>query len=164
MAVDGAAMPFPAALFDRVHHADVLCCLSAKRETLRECRRVARLGARMAFSVILLGRAPRDDGERALLQRSGPSHPDAECDYAELLRDAGWEPVECENVTAEFARCMDVLLAETAARHDALVALMGEQEAADRVVRRRSTREAVERGLLVRETFVAAARAVLDPA
>ena len=156
IAADGAVLPFPDHLFDRIHHADVLCCMERKREMLHECRRVARPSARMEFSVITLVRKPSSDEERRLLQQSGPPHPDAEADYATLLAKAGWGVLERIDVTSEFARCMDVLLEEQQVRRDALLELLGEQDYTERVVRRRGTLAAVSRGLLVREIFVVA--------
>jgi cyclopropane fatty-acyl-phospholipid synthase-like methyltransferase len=156
VAADGAALPFPDRVFDRIHHADVLCCMERKREMLDECRRVARPGARMEFSVISLARRPASDDEHRLIQQSGPPHPDAEADYAVLLSRAGWDVLERIDVTSEFGRCMDVLLDELQARRDALVELFGEQEYAERLVHRRSTRAGLSRGLLKREIFVAA--------
>jgi hypothetical protein len=123
---------------------------------LRECRRVARPGARMAFSVISLAKSPADEPGRRLLRQSGPPYPDAGADYAVLLHDTGWSMIERRDVTAEFARCMAVLLEETHARHAALLALLGEQDFAERLQRRTSTQGALERGLLKRETFVVA--------
>lgn len=155
LAADGAALPFADQSFDRIHHADVLCCMDRKPEMLRECGRVARAGARMEFSVIALVREPADDGERRLLQRSGPAHPDAGADYALLLDECGWQVHERIDVTAEFTRCMDVLLAESHARRSMLVELVGAKDYAERLERRRSTRAAVARGLLRREIFVA---------
>jgi len=156
VAASGAALPFADGCFDRVHHADVLCCMAAKREMLRECRRVARAGARMAFSVIALARTPSRDGERELLRQSGPSHPDAPGDYGTLLDEAGWTVLERTDATGEFVRCMDVLLRESQARRTQLIAMLGEQDFAERLLRRRSTQEAVRLGLLKREIFVAA--------
>jgi SAM-dependent methyltransferase len=156
LAADGAALPFPDRLFDRVHHADVLCCMERKSELLHECRRVARPRARMEFSVISLARQPASDDERRLLQQSGPPYPDAEADYAFLLGKAGWGVLEHIDVTSEFGGCMDVLLEELHARRDALLELLGEQDYAERMVHRRSTRAAIARGLLQREIFVAA--------
>ena len=132
--------------------------MAPKRAMLRECRRVARSGALMAFSVISLAAAPSDDEGRRLLQLSGPPYPDAGADYALLLRESGWDVIERLDVTAEFARCMGVLLDETRARRDALLALLGEQDFAERLQRRESTRASVERGLLKRESFVAGDR------
>lgn len=154
-AADGSALPFPDQTFDRIHHADVLCCLEPKHDVLRECRRVARRTARMEFSVITLARPPAGDGERALLQRSGPPHPDAGADYAVLLAQTGWRVLERIDVTAEFERCMAVLLEASHAQRDALIELLGEQDHAERLERRLSTQQAVSRGLLKREVFVA---------
>lgn len=155
LAADAAALPFPAGTFDRIHHADVLCCLEPKRETLRECRRVARQGARMEFSVISLAREPAGADERTLLRQSGPPWPDAGADYSELLDQAGWQLALRIDVTAEFARCIDVATLQSQLRHDDLLALLGEQDCAERRVRRRSTRAAVECGMLRREIIVA---------
>jgi len=155
LAADGAALPFADRTFDRVHHADVLCCMNRKREMLHECRRVAHARARMEFSVISLLREPANDDERQLLQQSGPPYPDAGADYAMLLTETGWKVLERIDVTAEFARCMVVLMEESHARRGALLELLGEQDYLERLERRRSTREAVERGLLKREIFVA---------
>ena len=52
VAADGAKLPFRDCAFDAVSHSDVLCCMPAKLDLLRECRRVARPSARMEFSVI----------------------------------------------------------------------------------------------------------------
>ena len=155
LAADGAALPFADHLFDRIHHADVLCCMDRKREMLRECRRVARGAARMEFSVISLAREPGGDDERRLLQQSGPPYPDAGGDYAVLLRESRWNLLERIDVTAEFVRCMDVLLEESHARRSMLAELLGEEDHAERLERRRSTREAVACGLLRREIFFA---------
>jgi len=159
VAADGVALPFADRTFDRLHHADVLCCMNRKREMLLECRRLANDRARMEFSVISLAREPADDDERQLLQQSGPPYPDAGADYAALLAQTGWKVLERIDVTAEFARCMAVLMDESHARRDALLQLLGEQDYVERLERRRSTRTAVERGLLKREIFVARLRA-----
>ena len=155
LAADGAALPFADHSFDSIHHADVLCCMDHKREMLRECRRVARAEARMVFSVILLAREPAGHDERRLLQQSGPPYPDAGADYVVLLEEAGWTLVEGIDVTAEFMRCMEVLIEESHARRAPLVDLLGDEDYAERVERRRCTRAAVARGLLRREIFFA---------
>lgn len=154
LAADGAALPFADQSFERIHHADVLCCMDDKRAMLRECRRVARAGARMEFSVIALAREPAGDDERRLLQQSGPPYPDAGADYAVLLEETGWTLVEGIDVTSEFMRCMEVLIEESHARRAALVELLGDEDHAERLERRRCTRAAVACGLLRREVFV----------
>jgi len=155
LAANGAALPFADDSFDRIHHADVLCCMERKREMLRECRRVARAGARMEFSVISLVREPASDDEKRLLQQSGPPYPEAGADYAVLLERTGWTLLERIDVTAEFVRCMQVLLEESDARRGALIELLGDEDYAERLERRRSTRAAVACGLLRREIFFA---------
>jgi ubiquinone/menaquinone biosynthesis C-methylase UbiE len=159
LAADGTALPFREHAFDRIHHADVLCCMERKREMLEECRRVARPGARMEFSVISLAREPNSDEERLLIQQSGPPHPYVEADYAVMLDRAGWTVCERMEVTQEFARCMDVLLEELQTRRHDFVVSFGEQDYADRVVHRRSTRAAISGGLLRREIFVSSCSA-----
>jgi len=155
LAANGAALPFADDSFDRIHHADVLCCMERKREMLRECRRVARAGARMEFSIISLVREPASDDEKRLLQQSGPPYPEAGADYAVLLERTGWTLLERIDVTAEFVRCMQVLLEESDARRGALIELLGDEDYAERLERRRSTRAAVACGLLRREIFFA---------
>jgi SAM-dependent methyltransferase len=153
LVADGAALPFADRTFDRIHHADVLCCMERKLEMLRECRRVGRDGAAMEFSVIALAREPRGDEERQLLAKSGPPYPDSGADYAVLLLESGWNVLERLDVTAEFTNCMDVMLQEYRARRDALLNLLGEESYTDRLDRRLSTQAAVSRGLLKREIF-----------
>jgi SAM-dependent methyltransferase len=155
LAADGAALPFADYSFDRIHHADVLCCMDRKREMLRECGRVARTGARMEFSVISLAREPAGENERRLLQQSGPPYPDAGADYAVLLEETCWTLVQRIDVTGEFTRCMEVLIEESQARRIALVELLGNDEHAERLERRRCTHAAVACGLLRREIFLA---------
>ena len=154
VAADGAALPFRDASFDAIHHADVLCCMPRKHRLLRECRRVGRMGARMAFSVISLARPPENAEEANLLQLSGPSHPDAQADYAELLGATGWRLEERGDVTSEFLRSMEVLLQQFELRRADLVSLLGAEDYEARVARRCNARAAVERGLLRREWFV----------
>src|SRR6266571_969819 len=50
---DGVRLPFEDRSFDAVSHSDVLCCLPEKLLLLQTCRRVARAGAKMMFSVIV---------------------------------------------------------------------------------------------------------------
>ena len=154
LAADGTALPFREHAFDRIHHADVLCCTDRKHDMLAECRRVARSGSTMEFSVISLARKPGNDGERQLIQQSGPPYPDVEADYGLLLKQTGWTVRERIDVTQEFARCMDTLLQELEMRRADFVKLFGEPDHADRLVHRRSTRAAISRGLLRREIFV----------
>ena len=152
---DGSALPFADRSFDRIHHADVLCCMAHKQGMLRECSRVMRAGGLMEFSVISLARQPTSEDEQRMLQRSGPPYPDAGADYAELLEEAHWTLLKRIDVTSEFTRCMEVLLDESRERQSGLVELLGEKGYAERAERLRSTRAAIEFGLLRREIFLA---------
>ena len=155
LVADGAALPFADHSFERIHHADVLCCMDHKREMLRECGRVARAGACMEFSVISLAREPAGDDELRLLQQSGPPYPDAGADYAALLEETCWTLDGRIDVAGEFMRCTGVLIEESHVRCAALVDLLGDEDHAERLERRRCTRAAVARGLLRREIFFA---------
>src|SRR5437762_7530171 len=67
---DGAALPFVDASFDAISHSDVLCCMPTKLEMLQECRRVARSGSRMVFSVIAPARKQSGNARSPPVQRS----------------------------------------------------------------------------------------------
>ncbi len=154
VAADGAALPFKDASFDALSHSDVLCCTPDKLAVLRGCRRVARGGARMVFTVIVpapsLG-AP----ERQIAIESGPPFVDVPDDYAVLLDQSGWCLQERADLTAAFLRSMRTHLEGMRARADALAALVGSDELTERMKRRQATIAAVEAGLLRRELFVA---------
>ena len=158
LAADGTALPFADHAFERIHHADVLCCMERKRELLRECRRVGSDGAEMELSVIALAREPSNHDERCLLEKSGPPYPDAGGDYAALLLEAGWDLSDRIDVTSEFSRCIDLLIQAWNSRRDALLALLGEENYAEQLEKRVSARGAVACGLLKRETFLARRR------
>jgi ubiquinone/menaquinone biosynthesis C-methylase UbiE len=151
---DGAKLPFRNAAFDAISHSDVLCCMPAKLSLLRECRRVARDGARMVFSVIAVT-PDLSDAERRIALDGGPVFVEAPNDYAVLLDQSGWQMLERIDLTAEFARCVRALVEGTKARADALTAALGREEFAERLERRQTTLTATDRGLLRREIFVA---------
>jgi SAM-dependent methyltransferase len=151
---DAASLPFRNASFDVVNHSDALCCLREKRAVLEACRRVIRDGGRMAFSVISV--APglsRDDYARAVA--NGPEFIESEADYPTLLAETGWTGLDREDVTMDFAASHRRLLRADAERQDALEALIGAAEFAERQAGWRSKLAAIEDGLLRRELFVA---------
>ena len=151
---DGAALPFAASSFDALSHSDVLCCMPAKLSMLCACRRVARSGARMVFSVIALA-ASLSASERQIAIESGPGFVDADGDYALLLEQSGWGVQERIDVTAEFAQTIRNSLEAMKLRVEALTAVLGVDEFANRVTRQQGTLAAVDRGLLKREIFAA---------
>jgi SAM-dependent methyltransferase len=151
---DAAGLPFPDASFDAVNHSDVLCCLREKRAVLQACRRVIRSGGRMVFSVISV--APglsRNDYARAVA--NGPEFIESDTDYPTLLAATGWTGLAREDITMDFAASHRRLLRADAERQDALEALIGAAEFAERQAEWRSKLAAIEDGLLRRELFVA---------
>lgn len=151
---DGAALPFENSSFDALSHSDVLCCTPDKLAVLRGCRRVARAGARMVFTVI----APAPslaDSERQIAIEGGPPFVDVPDDYAVLLDHSGWRLQERMDLTAEFLQSMRTHLQGMQDRADALAAVFGSDELTERMKRRQATIAAVGAGLLRRELFVA---------
>ena len=153
---DGAALPFNDGSFDAVSHSDVLCCLPAKLAMLQACRRVARTGAKMAFSVI--APAPYlSASELEIAIASGPAFVDVPGGYDLMLRQSGWQPLSTSDVTAEFAQRLRTSIDGMNARADAITEVVGASEFAERMKRRQDTLAAVDRALLKREIFVALA-------
>lgn len=148
------ALPFEDEVFDYISHSDVLCCLPAKLEVLRECRRLARANSVMMFSVI--APAPTvSEQQRRLAIDSGPPFVDVCDDYAELLYRSGWQVQKRINVTAQFARSVRAFHDEMRARADVLTAALGADDYQALLQRRQSGIKAIEAGLLEREVFVA---------
>lgn len=156
LAADGAALPFAEGGFDAISHSDVLCCLPAKRSVLKECRRVARQGARMVFSVIAPARSLSPEGRRLALD-AGPPYVEVPADYGELLREANWRMIERIDVTNEFLHSLKLRDAAMEATKDAVVAALGAEDFDARRQKRHATMSAVADGLLKREIFVALA-------
>jgi ubiquinone/menaquinone biosynthesis C-methylase UbiE len=151
---DGAVLPFRDASFDALNHSEVLCCTPDKLDVLRACRRVARDGSRMAFTIIAL--APSlTDSERQIAIESGPKFVDAEDDYAVLLGQSGWCMQERTDLTAALSQYMRAELDGMQARSDALARVFGSDEFAERMKRQQATIAAIDSGFLRRELFVA---------
>ena len=153
---DGAALPFIEGAFDALSHSDVLCCLPAKMSVLRECRRVAGHGARMAFSVIAAAPSLSPARHRLAL-KSGPPHVDVPADYAVLLREADWLLLERIDATDEFMQALRLRHEAMEAGKEALIESLGSDEYDMRRQHRLDLMAAVADGLLKREIFVALA-------
>ena len=156
VAADGAKLPFRDRAFDAVSHSDVLCCMPAKLELLHECRRVARPGARMEFSVIVMA-SGLSEAERRIAIDGGPSFVEVPGNYASLLEQTGWRLLEHSDVTAEFARLVRILVEGTIERRSALAEAIGSEEFSERLERRRAELVAIDCGALRRERFLAVA-------
>ncbi len=156
VAADGAALPFRDASFDAVNHSDLLCCTPDKRGVLRACRRVARDGARMAFTTISL--APSlAEAERRIAMESAPTFVESDEDYTVLLSQSEWRLQERTDLTAEFAQFMRAELEGMKARADALARVFGPDEFSARLTRQQAGIAAIDSGFLRRELFVARA-------
>lgn len=154
VAADGANLPFRDGMFAAISHSDVLCCMPAKLAMLRECRRIARAGARMAFSVIALSRNLSEPDRRRAMD-SGPPFVECHGDYSALLSESGWEVLEHVDATTGFIRAMRALLDGMRLRTDAFTELLGRDEFTERAERRHAALVATIDGLLKRELFVA---------
>jgi ubiquinone/menaquinone biosynthesis C-methylase UbiE len=156
VAGDATRLPFPSASFDAIGHSDVLCCLPAKLEALQECRRVARPGATMDFSVIAVRPGLSDDDRNAAIE-GGPPFVDAPEDYGVTLARSGWRLIQRDDVTAAFLRSLSTFVEGTIAQREALAEVYGAEEFLERMEFRQLSLAATERGLLMRERFFAAA-------
>ena len=154
VAADGAALPFRDASFDALNHSDVLCCTPDKLGVLRACRRVARDGSRMAFTIIAL--APSlAESERQIAMESGPKFVDTKDDYAVLLGQSGWWLQERTDLTAVYLQSMRTELDGMHARADALAQVFGADEFSERLKRQQAATAAIDSGYVRRELFVA---------
>ncbi len=151
---DGAALPFQSAHFDAISHSDVLCCLEPKREVLNECRRVIRPGGNMAFSVISI--APDlSAADHARAVASGPPYVEAECGYPEMLAETRWHVSEQITASGDYEETGRRYIREVEARADEMIALLGEAEFDELIVRRNRNVDAVAEGIVRRDLFVA---------
>jgi SAM-dependent methyltransferase len=156
VAADGASLPFGDASFDALSHSDVLCCTPDKVGVLRACRRVARDGAKMVFTVIYL--APSlTEAERGIAMESGPKFIDADDDYAVLLEQSGWCLQERTNVTDTFLQSMRAELDGMCARAGELAQVFGPDDFDQRLKRQEAQTAAIDSGFVRREIFVARA-------
>jgi len=153
---DGAALPFQSGCFDAISHSDVLCCLTDKFAVLQDCRRVTRTGGRMVFTVISIAHdLSAADHDRAI--KFGPPFVESMTGYPTLLHEAGWQITDCTDISAEYAKSVGSQLYAEEAHADELSELLGEAELSERLTRRRGTMQAIEKCILRREMFTAAA-------
>ncbi|NQV85894.1 MAG: class I SAM-dependent methyltransferase [Woeseiaceae bacterium] len=156
VSASGTSLPFLDRSFDRISHSDVLCCLPEKFELLQETRRVARDDGRMHFSVIL----PATDlsqFEYDEVLETGPPFVGVDGNYADLLRESGWQLTECLDVTEKYRRSVQRLVEGIQANEDELIQLLGADDLASRRQHREDQIALIERGLMRRETYAATA-------
>lgn len=151
---DAATMPFPDGSFDAVSHSDLLCCLRQKRAALKACRDVIRQDGRMAFTVISIAPGLSPEKYKQAVA-NGPEFMETEANYPTLLGQAGWTTVHFRDITPDFGASCRRQVQVDMERKDALEALIGASEFAERQAGWRSKLKAIEDGLLRRELFVA---------
>jgi SAM-dependent methyltransferase len=150
----GTSLPFDDCSFDRISHSDVLCCLPEKLELLQESRRVARDDARTHFSVIL----PAENLAAAELKEvleTGPPFVGVDGSYTDLLSDAGWQVIDCQDVTAEYEDSLQRLVDGIRSNEKELIGLLGEEDLVARREHREDQIALIKRGLMRREAYVA---------
>jgi len=150
---DGAQLPFVGPTFDAIHHADVLCCLSAKLETLKACRAVIRPDGVMAFTVIYVSEGLTGAAREKAIA-CGPPFIDADASYPEMLEQAGWRIRHQADLTDKFANTARTVLGEENRRADELIEVLGQADYDERLARRRHTVAGIEEGLNRRAMFV----------
>jgi SAM-dependent methyltransferase len=156
VSASGTALPFDDQTFDRISHSDVLCCLPEKLELLQESRRVAGDKARMHFSVILPAEGlPQPEHEKVL--ETGPPFIGVEGNYSELLRSAGWQVLDCQDVTAEYRNSLQRLVDGIHENEKELADLLGANELIAKREHREDQIALIANGSMRREAFVAIA-------
>jgi len=151
---DGTALPFRRGWFDAASHSDVLCCLAEKMAVLNACHDAVRPGGRVVFSVILV--APGLSGaayERAVA--GGPPVVETAASYPTMLRQADWRLTDRVDLTDTFRASLRRMLDIEQARATELSELLGTDDVAAMLNRRRTMLGAVEDGLLRRQLYEA---------
>jgi len=156
VAASGAALPFRDAAFDAIGHSDVLCCLPEKLEMLEECRRVVNAGAKMLFFVI----APASNLTGADLKEAceiGPPFVGTPDNYENLLKASAWKLLRKTELTTEYRNALQRLTNGLETGREELQAVMGRETFKQNLQYRKDQITAIDRGLLVREMYVAQA-------
>jgi cyclopropane fatty-acyl-phospholipid synthase-like methyltransferase len=153
VASEGPRLPFATAAFDAVLHADVLCCLRAKRATLMSCRRILRPHGRMAFFAIFVAPALTARDHRRALQ-CGPPALATPSTYRRLLDTAGFLAIDEVDVTDAYLDTARRWLCHQREFAAELAPLQPPGAFDQRLRRRRAAIAAIEAGLLRRSLLV----------
>jgi len=135
----------------------VLCCVGAKRATLRSTARVTRSGGRTAFSVI--HPSPwLTEHERRRVREFGPPYCTTRTPYPDLLISVGFVEVAARDVTARYLDIKVRSIAEADRLGEGLCEVLGPEEF-DRIqTRRREAAAMIADGVLRRSVFTATRR------
>ena len=149
---DAADMPFSSESFTAISHSDVLCCLEDKLTVLQECRRVINADGRMCFTVIRLADGLEGTAmERAL--QSGPEFIHSETHYPSMLKSAGWQIIQQDDITGAFCASIERMIAAEEKQSESLRALRGNEAHETAQANWRYKLQAVADGLILREFF-----------
>ncbi len=151
IAASGSALPFADDSFALVSHSDVLCCLPEKPEMLRECRRIARYGANMLFSVIAIAQDLSEAKYRRAVE-AGPPFVDAPAAYADLLADSRWQLIRRIDVTSDHRKSLSALV-KAFDESAELASALGRNAVNESRKGRQEQIAVIDAGLLVREIF-----------
>ena len=151
---DAARLPFHDEAFDAVSHADALCCLPAKVDMLRECRRLIRPDGRMAFTVIVVAPGLAEEDHRRGAE-AGPAFIEADADYPTLLEETGWRVGERIDVTQEYSDTLRDMLGSFEREESAVAKVLGPTGWSERRAKFAGALAATQEGLLQRELVMA---------
>lgn len=147
----GCDLPFGEAVFEALSHSDVLCCLPEKLDMLSECRRVARDGAQMVFSVIAISDGLEGESYLRAVE-AGPPFVELELGYPEMLAQTGWRIVDRIDVTDTHRESLSALVKGLNSSEE-LSRALGDEVVRDSSKRRQVQINAIDAGLMVREFY-----------
>lgn len=119
---------------------------------LRACRRVLRPDGRMAFTVLRMN-VTASEAERNAYAEDAPTFQATDVPYPELLRSAGFEHVDEDDVTAAYRSTASRWLTEGVALEEELRTALGDESYEEKNANRRRSLEAIEAGVLGRSLF-----------
>lgn len=115
----------------------------------------------MAFAAIEAA-ADLSPAQRRHVAEAGPPEVLVRTSYHSLLRSAGFVDIVSIDVTDAYRATLEAWSTETERRRDAVVAVMGEDDFAERQSRRAGAMAAVDSGVLHRSLYVARRRGTAD--
>ena len=154
VAANGDCLPFARNSFDAVIHCDVLCCLPDKEKLLKTIRSLIKNNGLMLFSVISI--SPKlSQSDYILALEAAPLFVETSQPYASLLKQCGWELSYSKDLTKEYLSSVELQLLNEKKNKKKLELQIGAGETKALLTYRRATKNALEKGLIRRNIFVA---------